>query len=606
MKSSDVRRKYIEFYKARGHVEVPSAPLVPENDPTTLFTSSGMQPLIQYLLGEPHPSGTRLVDSQKSFRAQDIEEVGDNRHTTFFEMLGNWSFGDYFKREQLPWIFEFFTKELGLDPKQLYVSVFEGNKSVSKDHESIAIWKEIFSGVGIDAKEGERIFVYPAKKNWWSRSGEPDKMPSGEPGGPDSEVFFDFGSERQFHEQSPYRNDPCHPNCDCGRYMEIANSVFMQYRKREEGTLEELPKKNVDFGGGLERIVAATNDNPDVFQTDLFLSIIEGIEGLSKKTYKDNSRSMRIIADHVKAAVMMMADGVLPSNKLQGYVLRRLIRRALLYGRNLGLAHDWNYAGQLVDTVAVMYADSYPDVLEKATFITVMLQEEAVRFGKMLEKGIREIEKLNFLDGKQAFLLYETYGFPWEMTVEIASQKGQTVDRMQFESEFEKHKALSRTAAKGMFKGGLADQSEKTTKLHTAHHLLLAALQKLVDPSIKQRGSNITAERLRMDVNYPKKLTPEEVADVEKLVNEKVLENLPVIRREMPRGEAEKLGAQMEFGHKYPDLVSVYFVGSEKNFFSAEFCGGPHMSATGELGRFKILKEESAGSGIRRIYATVE
>lgn len=391
--------------------------------------------------------------------------------------------------------------------------------------------------------------------------------------------------------------------------MEIANSVFMQYQKQPGGTLKELRQKNVDFGGGLERLVAATGNNPDVFQTDLFRSIIDIIEQLSKKTYGKNEqemRAMRIIADHVKAAVMMMVDGVLPSNKLQGYVLRRIIRRALLYGRNLGLPHDWNYAGQLVDAVAAIYGDSYPEVTKKTKEITVILQDEVNRFGKTLEKGIREIEKLETLDGKGAFILYETYGFPWEMTVEIAHQKGRTVDRAQFELEFEKHKALSRSSAKGMFKGGLADQSEQTTKLHTAHHLLLAALQKLVDPSIKQRGSNITAERLRMDVSHPKKLTPEELAGVEQLVNEKILKNLSVVRREMPREEAEKLGAEMEFGHKYPDRVSVYVIGPENNFFSAEFCGGPHVECTGSIGSFHIFKEESAGAGVRRIYARVE
>lgn len=609
MKSADVRRKFIEFYKARGHAVIPSAPLVPENDPTTLFNSAGMQPLIENILGQPHPSGKRLVNSQKAIRTQDIDEVGDNRHTTFFEMLGNWSLGDYFKTEQLSWIFEFLTKELRLDPKRLYVSVFEGNNSVSKDMQSVELWKVIFSSVGIEAKEHERIFTYPAKKNWWSRAGEPEKMPIGEPGGPDSEVFYDFGQELGLHERSNDRARPCHPNCDCGRFLEIANSVFMQYVKRDDGSLSELKDKVVDFGGGLERLTAATLQNPDVFQTDLFRPIIDIIERLSKKTYGKNekeTRAMRIIVDHIKAAVMMMTDGVLPSNKLQGYVLRRLIRRALLYGRNLGLPHDWNYADQLVGAVAAIYGDSYPEVSKKTKEITGLLQEEVNRFGKTLEKGIREIEKLETLDGKSAFILYETYGFPWEMTVEIAHQKGKTVDRAQFESEFEKHKALSRSSAKGMFKGGLADQSEQTTKLHTAHHLLLAALQKIVDPSIKQRGSNITAERLRMDVNHAEKLTPEVLADVEKLVNEKIAEDLPVVRREMPREEAETLGAQMEFGHKYPDRVSVYMIGPETNFFSAEFCGGPHVSQTGQLGTFTIMKEESAGSGIRRIYARLD
>ena len=604
MKSGDVRKKYLEFFTARGHAEIPSAPLVPENDPTTLFTSSGMQPLIPYLLGQPHPSGKRLVDSQKSFRSQDIEEVGDNRHTTFFEMLGNWSLGDYFKKEQLLWNFEFLTRELRLDPKRLYVTVFEGEGSVPKDTVSIEIWKEIFAGVGIDAGEKERIFAYPASKNWWSRSGEPQNMPPGEPGGPDSEVFFDFGAHLKFHEQSPDKEAPCHPNCDCGRFLEIANSVFMQYQKMEDGTLKELKQKNVDFGGGLERMVAATNDDPDVFRTDMFTAVIQIIEQTSGKTYGENKEetlAMRIVADHMRASVMMMTDGVLPSNKTQGYVLRRLIRRSLLYGRKLGLSKDLTYIGTLVEPIAQVYEDAYPEVTEKAAEVKLILQEEALRFAGTLERGIAEIEKLETLDGKKAFTLYETYGFPWEMTVEITAEKGQTVDRGQFEEEFKKHQALSRTAAAGMFKGGLADKSEETIRLHTAHHLLLAALQKIVDPNIKQRGSNITAERLRMDFSFARKVTPEELTKVEELVNQKIAEDLPVMRKEMKREEAEKVGAQMEFGHKYPDIVSVYFVGSPSDFFSAEFCGGPHVAHTGVIGHFKIKKEESAASGIRRI-----
>ena len=608
MKSSDIRAKYITYFINRKHKEIPSAKLVPENDPTTLFTSSGMQPLIPYLLGQPHPLGKRLVDSQKSFRAQDIDEVGDNRHTTFFEMLGNWSLGDYFKKEQLPWIFEFLTKDLELNPKRLYVSVFEGNESVPKDTESIAIWKEIFTGVGIEAKENERIFAYPAKNNWWSRSGEPDHMPPGEPGGTDSEVFYDFGEEHRIHEQSRFKNQKCHPNCECGRFLEIANSVFMQYQKQNDGSIKELPQKNVDFGGGLERLTAATEDDPDIFTTDMFYSIILILEQVSIKTYGQDplvTRAMRVIADHTRAAVMMVADGVLPSNKTQGYILRRLVRRSLLYGRKLGLVNDMTYIGQLVEPISNIYHDAYPQVNQKVGEIRTILQEEAVRFGRTLERGIKEIEKTSILNGTIAFSLYETYGFPWEMTVEIAAEKGQKVDRMQFEKEFKKHQELSRSAAKGMFKGGLADNNNETTKLHTAHHLLLSALQKVVDPAIRQRGSNITAQRLRMDVNFIRKLTLEQVNKVQALVNQKIKENLPVTRVVIDRAEAEKIGAKMEFGQKYPEKVSVYFVGDQNNFFSAEFCGGPHVTHTGEIGTFKIIKEESSGSGIRRIYASI-
>ncbi len=627
MTGNDIRRKYIEFFVKRGHTEIPSASLVPLNDPTTLFTSSGMQPLVPYLLGQPHPAGKRIVDSQKSFRSQDIEEVGDNRHTTFFEMLGNWSFGDYFKKEQLPWFFEFLTQEIGLDPKRLYVTVFSGEagsgsaregEPVPKDTQSIEIWKEIFKSVGIEAEVGARIFTYNARKNWWSRSGEPENMPAGEPGGPDSEVFFDFGQHLKLHENSVFKNEKCHPNCDCGRFLEIGNSVFMQYQKQKDGTLKELAQKNVDFGGGLERIAAAANDDPDVFKTDFFVPVIAVLESLSHKKYTENphiTRAMRIIADHIRGSVMMMADGVLPSNKTQGYILRRLIRRSLLHGRTLGLIGNWMYVAKLVTPIATVYQEAYPDVVAKAPEIALILEEEALRFGKSLEKGMREIEKVERLDGTKAFNLYETYGFPWEMTEEIARDRGQKVEKGEFEVAFKKHQDLSRTAAKGMFKGGLADHSEQTTRLHTAHHLLLAALQKIVDPTIKQRGSNITAQRLRIDLSFGRKFEADELQKVTDLVNQKIKEKLPVVRIEMKREDAEKLGAQMEFGAKYPDLVSVYLIGLKegvnpmsariRDFFSAEFCGGPHVDNTGVIGVFKIIKEESAASGIRRIYATL-
>lgn len=619
MRSSDIRRAFVEFFKARGHSEIPSAPLVPDNDPTTLFTSSGMQPLIPFLLGQPHPLGKRLVNSQKSFRAQDIDEVGDNRHTTFFEMLGNWSLGDYFKKEQLPWIFEFLTKVLGLEPKRLYVTVFSGDQTVPKDTESIEIWKEIFRNVGIDAKESSfakatadegRIFAYPANKNWWSRSGEPEKMPAGEPGGPDSEVFFDFGVKFGFHERSNDRARPCHPNCQCGRFMEIANSVFMQYVKHEDGSLKELSQKNVDFGGGLERLAAVTEDNPDVFQTDLFSSIIRTIEISSDKKYGEDeevTRTMRVIADHIKAAVMMLEGGVIPSNKTQGYLLRRLVRRSLLYGRSLGFTKDWTYVGKLVEPVALIYKDSYPEVLQKAGDLKLILEEEAVRFGKSLERGLSEIEKVSTLDGKVAFMLYETYGFPWEMTEEIARGRNQHVDRAQFEVEFKKHQELSRTAAVGMFKGGLADYSQETTKLHTATHLLHAALRRILGDHVTQRGSNITQERLRFDFSHPTKLTEAERHRVEGLINEQIKENLPVSFAVTATDQALKSGALAFFGERYGDKVKVYTIGdpsaSSGPPFSREICGGPHVSFTGVLGRFTITKEESAGAGVRRIYA---
>lgn len=627
MRSADIRKKYIEYYVARGHTEIPSAPILPVNDPTTLFTSSGMQPLVPYLLGQPHPAGSRLVDSQKSFRSQDIEEVGDNRHTTFFEMLGNWSLGDYFKKEQLPWIFGFLTGELGLDPKRLYVSVFEGNESVQKDTESIEIWKEIFRGAGIEAKVAEsassadaRIFTYNARKNWWSRSGEPEKMPVGEPGGPDSEVFFDFGAELGLHEKSVFKKDVCHPNCDCGRFMEIANSVFMQYQKMEDGQLKELSQKNVDFGGGLERMTAAANDDPDVFRTDLFAPIVKSIETFAGFTYGSDTRqtqAVRVVADHLKAATFMINEGLFPGNKQQGYVLRRLIRRAVVKMHQLGGTGSKSELGLAVyRQVGTIYDGTYfesgsPEFLEKGQILT----EEITRFEKVLKVGLVQLGKHDLITGTVAFDLLQSYGFPWELTYELALEKSQHVDRDEFQKEFRKHQELSRTAAAGMFKGGLADHSEATTKLHTAHHILLASLQKLIDPSIKQRGSNITAERLRIDISFQRKFTPEELKKVEDMVNEKIKENCTVTRVEMPRESAEKIGAQMEFGAKYPDRVSIYFVGLAQgiipeqaktgDYFSSEFCGGPHVGFTGTLGHFTITKEDASSAGVRRIYATL-
>lgn len=579
MTLTDIRQRFLQFYQSRGHAVIPSAPLVPENDPTTLFNSSGMQPLVPYLLGQPHPLGKRLVNSQKAIRLQDIDEVGDNRHTTFFEMLGNWSLGDYFKKEQLPWIWEFLTKELGLPKERLYVSVLKG------DEESVNIWKKL----GIPK---EKIFSYGVDKNWWSRAGEPEKMPPGEPGGPDSEVFFEF--TRVTHD--PKFGSVCHPNCDCGRFLEIANSVFMQYVKKEDGTLAELPNKNVDFGGGLERMVAAANDDPDIFHTDVFFG---ARSVLSEKVKDVDGRSVRIILDHLRAAVFLADEGVVPSNKERGYVLRRLIRRASAHAKIANIDLQTCLAAML-EAYENVYRGVYPSLGANSTRNHTVLSDELIRFEQTLERGMRMIGKVSPFD------LFQSYGFPPEIIEELFAAKGVPFDKEEFDGTYKKHQEQSRTASKGMFVGGLADQSEATTKLHTAHHLLLAALQKLVDPAIRQRGSNITAERLRMDVNFGRKITPEEMQKVEALVNEKILENLPVTRVEMNRIEAEKLGAQMEFGHTYPDRVSVYFVGPQESFFSAEFCGGPHVSFTGTLGHFTIVKEEALGSGIRRIYAELQ
>ncbi len=594
MTANELRTKYLEFFKKRGHAIIPSSPLVPENDPTTLFTSSGMQPLVPYLLGQPHPEGKRLVDSQKSFRSQDIEEVGDNRHTTFFEMLGNWSLGDYFKEEQLGWFLEFLIGEVGLPKERLAVTVFEGNESVPKDEESIAIWK----GLGIAEN---RIFTYPAKKNWWSRSGEPEKMPAGEPGGPDSEVFYEFIN---IPHDSAFGAE-CHPNCDCGRFMEIGNSVFMQYQKQADGSLKELSQKNVDFGGGLERILAAKADDPDVFKIDILIEIIRKLESLSGKTYGGDekiTRSLRVIADHVRAGVMLAADGVLPSNKQQGYFSRRLLRRSIRFAHNLGITE--NFLADLVPIVAAQYIDAYPMVGAKAKEIGEQFELEENKFRKTLAKGLREIEKIPTLDGHIAFQMYETYGFPLELTQEIAQERGQVVDTDHFKQEFEKHKELSRTSSSGMFKGGLADHSEVTVKYHTTTHLLHAALRKILGTHVQQKGSNITGERLRFDFSHPKALTPEEKQQVEDQINAWVSADLPVTKEMMNKQEALKSGAIAFFIEKYPDTVSVYTIGNDvkTDWISKELCGGPHVEHTGLIGSVKIFKEEAVSAGVRRIY----
>jgi alanyl-tRNA synthetase len=640
MELAEVRKKYLEFFAARGHAVVPSASLVPENDPTTLFTSSGMQPLVPYLLGQPHPEGKRIADSQKSFRADDIDEVGDNRHTTFFEMLGNWSLGDYFKKEQLAWIFEFLTdkeKGVGLDPRNLYVTVFAGDAEmeIPADDESVKIWKELFAGKDIDAKyvalgsgenggkvgmQGGRIFSYDIKKNWWSRAGVPSKMPAGEPGGPDSEVFYDCGDA---DEGGVPRHDAkfgaqCHPNCECGRFLEIGNSVFMEYKKREDGSFERLIQRNVDFGGGLERITAATINDPEVFHIDIFKKMYAALDfesAPSAATLKET----RIILDHTRAAIFLIADGVRPSNKLQGYVLRRLLRRVALFGRSIfspSAYHKKILA--LVPIVVEYYGDYYENIAAESETIRHEIETEFGKFDTVVDAGLKELQKIltgGAIAGHDAFNLLQTYGFPWELTQEIAEKNGITVDRAAFEEEFKKHRDLSRTAAAGTFKGGLADTSEKTVRLHTAHHLLLRALQIVLGPTVKQRGSNITSERLRLDYLHGARLTDEQKKEVERIVNEKIAEDLPVIRSEMPLEDAEKLGAEHEFGQKYPARVSVYSVGPKSatladpqfdKAFSIEFCGGPHVTHTGEIGHFTITKEEAVAAGIRRIRGVLD
>ncbi len=637
MTINEIRSKYLKFFEARGHTVIPSASLVPQNDPTTLFTGSGMQPLITYLLGAPHPKGTRLVDSQKSFRADDIEEVGDNRHTTFFEMLGNWSLGDYFKKEQLPFFFEFLTAEIGLDPKNLYVTAFIGDKknNIPQDTESAALWVSLFAEKGIDAKivsigseadgyrlgmQGGRIFYYEAKKNWWSRAGVPDNMPAGEPGGPDSEMFYDFGTPHD-----PRFGPECHPNCDCGRFLEIGNSVFMQYIKKEDGSFALLPKQNVDFGGGLERIAAAVQNNADVFATDVFADVIGLLVHFSGKEYTDSryTRSFRIVADHIRAATFILGDGIIPSNTERGYVLRRLLRRASQHAQKLGIAAEKLEDSMLVRCavdIIEKYKQAYPELASEEAYqhITSEIWKEEKQFAHTLESGMKEFEKVvakGRISGADASTLFTTHGFPFEMTTELAKERGIDVDVEGFKSEMKKHSELSRAGSEQKFKGGLADTSEKTTRLHTAHHLLLKALQVVLGPTVKQRGSNITQERLRIDFSHGAKMTPEQIKEVERIVNEKIKESLPMIRSTLPKAEAEKIGAEQEFGAKYPDTVSVYSLGpkdatqSDPKFdeaFSIEFCGGPHVENTRDLGTFKILKEEAVASGIRRIKAVLE
>src|SRR3989338_8989253 len=653
MTLNEIRSKYLAYMEKQGHVIIPSASLVPENDPTTLFTGSGMQPLIPYLLGENHPAGVRLTNSQKCFRSMDIEEVGDNRHTTFFEMLGNWSLGDYFKQEQLPFFFHFLTDEVGLKAGNLYVTVFIGDEKngIPKDTKSAALWKKLFAGKNTTAKEveigseadgygkgmqGGRIFYYDASKNWWSRAGTPDKMPAGEPGGPDSEVFYDFGTphDKKFGEH-------CHPNCDCGRFLEIGNSVFMEYVKNANGTFGKLPKRNVDFGGGLERIGAVSIGSPDVFKIDALAPVVKILDEERRKllpeVFKDIPdtqqnheewiRRNRILADHLRAGMFLISDGVMPGNKEREYVLRRLLRRTM------GEEGIDKYVERIFDSLEKEYKKTYPNI--SSVEATKVYKEEFLGFQETAKKGFVEIHKKyqgiagsipqGVICGKDCFYYFSTFGIPKEAfldTVRDYLKIGIFKLSDSFESEYANeliaHSDLSRAGSEQKFKGGLADTAEKTVRLHTAHHLLLRALQIVLGEHVKQRGSNITQERLRIDFAHPEKMTKEQLAEVERIVNEKMDEDLPAIRSEMASAEAEKLGAEHEFGQKYPERVSVYSVGPKgataenpqfDKRFSIEFCGGPHVSHTGELAeggkRFKIQKEEAVAAGIRRIKAVL-
>jgi alanyl-tRNA synthetase len=631
---NEIRSKFLNYMKEKGHAVVPSASLVPENDPTTLFTGSGMQPMLPYLLGQPHPLGKRIADSQKSFRSQDIEEVGDNRHTTFFEMLGNWSFGDYFKDEEIEWMWNFLINELGLDPNNFYVTCFAGNEAlnVPRDTVSADLWQKLFAERGIDAKisdtpeagmkEGEKIFYYSEKKNWWSRSGVPANMPEGEPGGPDSEMFYDFDptGEKNIHGTSNFALTPCHVNCDCGRFLEIGNNVFMQYKKTASG-FEELPQMNVDHGSGLERYAAALRNDPDIFNIDVFDGPKDILENLAdKKYYYDEATTyaMRVVLDHIRSATFLISDGVMPGNKDQMYFVRRLIRRAVRFARNLGI--NENFTKEVATSFINTYKDEYKNLEEKREIILSELDREESKFRKTLENGIKEFERLylhqlfekGIISGATAFNLLQSYGFPIELTEEIAKERGLTVDRKAFDELKKTHSEESRTASAGKFKGGLGGDGEMEVKYHTATHLLHEALRQVLGEHVLQKGSNITSERLRFDFSHGEKMTDEQKAQVEKIINDVIAADLPVHREEVSYEEARARGAIGVFDAKYDATVSIYTIGSqtgkrgEANLFSMEFCGGPHVTNTGVLGHFKIQKEEAVSAGVRRIKAVLE
>lgn len=558
MTSSEIRQKFLKFFEKRGHAVIPSASLVPENDPSVLFNTAGMQPLVPYLLGQPHPMGKRLVNAQKCVRTQDIDEVGDNTHDTFFEMMGNWSLGDYFKEEAIKWSFEFLTSKeegLGLEKNRLYVTVFEGDENAPKDTEAYEIWKKYVPE--------NRIYFMGAKSNWWS-------VGENGPCGPDTEMFYDVTENGlgDLTKEEYLAADQSQ------QVVEIWNDVFMQYLKQDGKIVGKLPTQNVDTGSGLERVVMAVQGKNNIFDTDLFNG--------------EKTREERIVADHVRTALFMISDGVLPSNVGRGYVLRRLIRRAVRFAKTP--LEDY------IERYKKIYEGVY-DLDDKGE-----IKKEEAKFRETLERGLKEFEK-----GTDPFILFTTYGFPIELTEELAKEKGEVIDLEDFKNKMAEHQKLSQTASAGMFKGGLANHNEKTIKLHTAHHLLLAGLQVVIGKEVKQRGSNITEERLRLDFLCDHKLTDEEKQKVEDFVNEKIKEDLSVVRREMSLAEAEKIGAEMEFGAKYPEVVSVYFIeDKDGDIVSKEFCGGPHSERTGLLGTFKILKEEAVSSGIRRIKAVLE
>lgn len=622
MNAQQIRNEYLKFFNERNHEIIARAPLMLKDDPTTLFTGSGMQPLLPYLLDQEHPAGVRLTDSQTCLRAQDIEDVGDNRHTTFFEMLGNWSMGDYFKEQQIRWFFEFLTDVVGLDASKIYVTCFIGDEAhgIPRDDEAAAIWQTLFAEKGIDNKivelgsaengdtlgmQGGRIFFYDDGENWWSRGGGLDKTPIGDPCGPDSEVFYDFGPQNHAEGYGL-----AHPASDSGQFMEIGNQVFMQYRRLEDGSFEPLERKNVDFGGGLERIAAAQMDSPDVFKISLLWPIIEKLQSLSGKKYESHTESMRVIADHLRAATFMAVDGCVPTNKEQGYVMRRLLRRAIRFAFDLGV--EQNFFEEIVPVVADLYVDDYPEVKAKRDEAIAVLAKEEKVFRQTLRKGLKQLEKFSAdgLTGTELFTLYDTFGFPVELSTEEAFKQDISLSanwRQEFDNKMAEQRARSQTAAKGTFKGGLGGDSLQHKKYHTATHLMYAALKKVVGDHVTQHGSNITEERLRFDFNNDEKVTREQLDEVEKMVNEWISWDLPVSFQEYPTDTAFEMGAIGAFGDKYGDTVKVYKMGDEPKRVSFEICGGPHVEHTAQLAEdgkvFKITKEESSSAGIRRVKA---
>ena len=591
--ADQLRKLYIDFFVSKGHKQISGASLIPENDPTVLFTTAGMHPLVPYILGQEHPAGKRLCDYQKCIRTGDIDSVGDPHHLTFFEMLGNWSLGDYFKNEMIGFSFEFLTKVLGIPVDRLSVTVFEGDDTVPRDEEAAARWKEL----GIDPSH---IYFMPREDNWWGPAGETG------PCGPDSEMFFDTGR--------PACGPDCKPGCKCGKYFEIWNDVFMQYRKEKDGTYHEMDRKCIDTGMGIERTVAVLQGKKSVYETEVFQPIIRKIEELSGKKYGENGEddiSIRIISDHIRTSVFILGDqkGIAPSNVGQGYILRRLIRRAVRHGKKIGIDHS--FLPGLSDVVLSLYGEPYPELIEHKDFIREELEKEEEKFSITLTKGEKEFEKMlpnlmkgnsRIISGRLAFKLYDTYGFPIELTKELAAEHEFTVDEKGFEEAFEKHQALSRAGAEKEFKGGLADHSEQTTALHTATHLLHAALRRVLGTHVGQKGSNITAERLRFDFTHPAPMTKEELKEVEDLVNDAIKRDLPVTVETMTLEEARNAGAIAFFDSKYGEKVTVYTIGD----FSKEVCGGPHVTHTGDMGHFRILKEQSSSAGIRRIKAVLE